>query len=305
MRILGFFFRLLVVAGVIGAFVYFLGGTLWLQVGTYNFRTDVEQLTRYPRNIADYTQMCQHSPQSSENSTPLGFELRFLDERNYVVEVVCTLIENSPIEIKQGSLPPLITKLPGSAGFYYPLDQKEVVTSAVRLFSINKEVGIALTGDTLTVGPDIYSVIGNFPKAECSAFGYSCCNVGSQVGQGNQLTRVVTDCATSCFPVCGTVPFVEFFNSDPPYETQTREIVMSADTLDVVFNYNISPKDIKNVHINFGDGNEQNSTYADGIFTHTYSCPGPCRIAAVISATDAAGVSSIESEETKIYIVRR
>lgn len=305
MRILGFLFRLAVILTLVGAFIYTLGGTIWLQVGTYTFRTDVEQLPRYNRNIADYTAMCQNSPQSSENSTPLGFEIRFLNDQEYVVEVVCRLIENAPIELKKGRLLPFISKLPGSAGIFYPIEQQEVFTSAVRLKSINKEIGVALVGDTLKVGQEISAVIANFPKAECLSFGYSCCNLSSQTGKGEPLTRVVTDCPTSCYSACGTVPFVELFNSDPPYDRQTRELVMSGDSLDVLFNYGINPKDVKNVSIDYGDGTVENSPYPDGIFTHTFSCAGPCRMIVKITATDKAGLSSIETEETKIYIIKR
>lgn len=305
MRILSFFFRLFVITGIVGVFVYFFGGTIFLMVGTYNFRQQVEQLPLYSRNIADYAQMCQHSPQSSENSTPLGFEIRFLDDQRYVVEVICTLIENSPIEIKSGSLPPLIAKMPGSAGFFYPLEQKELVTSALRLKSINKELGMALIGDTVSVGDSIQPVIGGFPKGECASFGYFCCGEGSEVGQGVALTQVVTNCANRCFPVCKQVPFVELFNSDPAFAPNSREVVMTGPTLDVIFNYGISPKTIKNVHIDFGDGSVQESIYADGIFTHTYSCPGPCRLVVKLSATDAVGTPSIETDESKIYIIRR
>ncbi len=305
MRILYFFFRLLLLAAAVGAFIYFLGGNIWLQIGTYPFRQDIEQLTIYNRQLAAYTQMCQNSPESSAYSTPLGFELRFLDERKYVIEVVCKLIEGSPIEIKSGSLPLFISKLPGSAGFFFPLDERETVISAVRLFSFNKELGVALEGDTVKTGNDIQPILGNFPRAACVSFGYACCEEGSQSGQGEMLTRAVTDCPTRCFPSCASVPFVELFNSDPPYEPQSREIVMTESQMAVVFNYGISPKTISSVHIDFGDGSGEDSTYADGIFTHTFSCPGPCRYSAKLSARDSKGVSSIETNESKIYIIRR
>lgn len=291
--------------GLIGVFIYFLGGTLWLQVGTYNFRSEVESLPRLARNVADYTAMCQHSPQSSDNSTPLGFEIRFLDDRHYVVEVVCTLIENSPIELKRGSLPPLITKMPGSSGIYYPLDQQTINLSAVRLFSINKELGISLSGDEVKVGTDIQAVIGDFPKAECAAFGYSCCTVAATVGQGVPLTGVVTDCAQNCFASCKSVPFIELFNSDPAYEPERREITMTSASLDVVFNYAISPKTVNKIHIDFGDGSTQDSTYPDGIFTHTFSCAGPCNYTVKLSAVSADGTASLDTNEAKIYIIRR
>src|SRR5258708_6153576 len=103
MRILAFFLRLLVFSAIIGVFVYFFGGTIWLKVGSYGFSQDITQLTLYDKNIATYNKICQTSPGSSENSVPLSFQLRFIDDRQYALEVVCTLIENTPIEIKRAS----------------------------------------------------------------------------------------------------------------------------------------------------------------------------------------------------------
>ena len=305
MRIFFFFLKLAIFSSVVGALVYFFGGTLWLQVGSYAFQQDVAQLPLYDHNIAVYTHMCQQSPQASDNSTPIEFQIRFLDDRQYVVEVVCSLIENSPIEIKRATLPLFIAKLPGSAGLVFPVDPSVEVTSAVRLGSINKQLGIELKGDTVSTGQAIEPLVGLYPKAECASFGYSCCTEGSQAGKGDPLSRSVTDCPTRCFPACGSVPFVELFNSDPPYEQESREVSMNGNSLDVIFNYGVNPKTVKNVHIEYGDGKNQDSTLADGIFSHTYTCSAACRYVVTLTTTDSSGVSSVETSQSKIYIVKK
>lgn len=305
MRILSFFFKLVLLGGAVSAFIYFFGGLLWLKVGTYAFLRDVNHLPLYDSDISTYLQLCQQAPESSDNSTPYAFQLRFLDDRRYVVELVCTLIENSPIELKQGSLPPFITKVPGSAGFTYPIEQQEPVTSAIVLFSVNKHMGVQLQGDTVTTGPEIESLVGTYPKSMCVSFGYQCCDSESQAGQGQLLSRSVTDCPTRCFPACGSLPFVELFNSDPPYEQTSREIAMTTNTMDVIFNYGVNPKTAKNVHIEYGDGKTQDSSLVDGIFTHTYLCTGACTFTVKLTVTDENGVSSVENSQSTIYIVKK
>lgn len=305
MRILFFFFKLALFCGTLGILVYFFGGTLWLKIGSYGLQQDVEQLPRYFHNISIYNKLCQESPQSSENSVPFAFQLRFLDDRVYALELVCTLIESSPIELKRGSLPPFIARAPGSAGFSYPIAQPEDSVSAIRLRSLNKEIGMQLSGDAVSLSSDIHPIVGLYPRAECASFGYQCCSQGSQAGKGALMTGPVTDCASTCFASCSNLPFVELFNSDPPYEQETREIEMPVSTLDVVFNYGVNPKTVKNVHISFGDGQEQDSPLADGIFSHTYTCDGPCTYTASLTTIDGSGVSSVETSQSKIYIVKR
>lgn len=305
MRILSFFFKLALFCGVLGVLIYLFGGSLWLKVGSYALQQDVEQMPLYYRNISVYEKLCKESPQSSENSVPLAFQLRFLNDRAYAIEVVCTLIESSPIEIKRGTLPPLISKVPGSAGFSYPLSQTEDVESAIRLRSINKEIGIKLSGETVSISENIQPIVQLYPRAECVSFGYQCCTDGSQAGKGDILRAPIADCAARCFASCTSLPFVELFNSDPPYTQEAREIEMTDTTLNVVFNYGVNPKTIKNVHIDFGDGEQQDSNLPDGIFSHTYTCSGPCTYTVFLSTTDAGNVSSVETSQSKIYIVKR
>lgn len=305
MRILFFFIRLAVLAAVLGVFIYFVGGTLWLKIGSYGFQQDIQELPLLSKKVTEYTQVCQNAPQSSDNSIPLGFQLRFLNDQEYVTEVVCSLIENVPIEIKRGKLPPLLTKAPGSAGIYYPLEQTTLYTSSLRLKSINKELGFSLEGDVFKMGLDIQPLAGLYPKAECNAFGYACCNSASEIGKNQLIGKMVTDCPTNCFAACKSVPFVALFNSDPPYDSQTREIALTTDNLSVLFNYSINPKTVTSVHIDYGDGTGEDSQYADGIFTHTYACMGGCHYTVSLTSKDADGVSSLETGESKIYIVRR
>lgn len=305
MRVLSYLFKLSLVSLIVGALIWLFGGYIWLSVGTYNFINDVWQLPLLNRNLAVYMQMCARAPEGSENSVPKAFALRFVDERNYVVELVCSLIEDSPIQIKTGSLPMFITRNPGSSGFIFWLDDKSGTHSALRLTSLRHALGVELRGDTVVKGNQIQEIASEYPHSTCQARLFTCCAPGSQLGVGEALNVGVTDCPQSCFLQCKNVPFIEVFGSDPGYEPQTRELMMSDASLDVIFNYSVLPKTVDLVTMDFGDGTTQTSSYSEGIFVHTYVCEGSCKFTAALVARDADGSTSVDTSNAKIYIIRR
>jgi hypothetical protein len=305
MRVLQFFFQIFLFIGVVGGLIYFFGGNIWLRVGSFSFVEDVKALANSNKQLQQYTSMCQQAPASSESSSPLGVQLRFLDNQRYVTELVCTLIESSPLILKEGKLPLFIAKDPGSSGFFYASSGSNL--ASVSLTSIGKHIFVELNNDTVTLEATTQAPQNQYPKSECISFGFSCCADDSLVGEGDVRSLGVIDCPTSCFPICQKVPYIELFASDPPSTLDTHELALSSSTADVVFNYGVSSANgkIESVTIDYGDGEVQTSTVAQGIFTHTYTCNGPCKYTASLKVQDASGKTSVESMNSKIYIVRK
>lgn len=305
MRILSFFFKFGLFLVVLGALGYLFGGTLWLKMGTFGFINEVNALTNTNKQLQQYTPMCQQASSASQDSTPLGVQLRFTNNTHYVIELVCSLIEDSPIKIREGNLLPLITKDPGSAGFYYAVSGQN--DAWVSLGSLGKHAYITLKDDTVSLHDTAETVLNSLPKSECDSFGYSCCNDGSLLGEGEARIDGVTDCPGKCFPVCQKVPYVELFASDPAATIDTRELTLTQATNDIVFNYGVNSANgkITEVQIDYGDGATDSSTLPQGVFTHTYNCSGPCKYTVSLQARDITGKVSIATQESKIYIVKK
>ncbi|PWU22885.1 hypothetical protein C5B42_04855 [Candidatus Cerribacteria bacterium 'Amazon FNV 2010 28 9'] len=307
MRILHFFLQVLILCIFISLFVYFWGGQLWLKVGTYQFIQDGMSLPAGAKQLEAYTQMCAQAPSSSDASTPIGMQLRFNDNTSYSIELVCSLIENSPIHIKDGKLPPLISKDPGSAGFFYSFSGDNL--ASVSLSSLGKHQIVMLKNDSVYLSDTDEASQNQYPQSVCTSFGYSCCNNQSNVGVGDVRSLGVVDCPTACYRSCTALPYVELFDTDPAVSVSTRETVMKSASQDFIFNYGVHPsvatEKVTTVHIDYGDGQSQDSTQAEGIFTHTYTCQTSCRFTVKLTISDTAKKTSIESPGSIIYIVKR
>jgi len=303
MRILKFLFSLVVIAVVLGAFLFTIGGTLWLHIGTVPFIHDAQVMIDNTAQIQPFIQMCRQSPASSDLSTPIGFQMRFLDSSTYQVELVCSLIENTPIVLRTGKLLPFITKAPGSAGLDVSLTDD--VTSGVVLTSLGKQRVVQLNRSSITFPKTPEAGISeNRINSECSGFGYMCCDEQSESGNGQQILSGVTDCSNRCFQTCSKVPFVELFGSDPVASVENHEILMRSDSLNVVFNYSVNtPKPLQKVVIDYGDGSTQESTQQQGLFTHTFACSGPCRRTVMLRVSDTSGAVSVDNKTSTFYIV--
>lgn len=305
MRILRFFIQILILAGIIGAVVYFFGGTVWLHAATSQIQSDARFLVDMQANSDIYLKDCQSAPSSSDASSPIAYQLRFTDPTHYNIEVVCSLIENAPLLIRSEQLPLGISTLPGSSGLYFPVAGDS--NSSVTLRSLGKEEMLSLVHDVVTYGTPTSKPPSDLPRSQCSGFGYQCCEGQSQSGIGTSLTSGILDCPGKCFLTCANIPYIQVFTSDPPPTLDLREVLMQTNSLDVTFSYGIQSPDaqLKNVHIDFGDGTSQDTQVGQGIFEHTYTCQTTCRYSARISGTDTRGLKTVENLGSTIYIVKK
>jgi hypothetical protein len=247
---------------------------------------------------------CQKAPASSDYSVPIAAQLRFLDEQTYQIELICTLIETTPIVVAQGKLPMFITKMPESSGFYVDLTSPE--PSSLTVKSLRSEKTFVFDEKLLAATakrPDIAKT--SLPKTACAGWGYQCCQTSAQKGTGTQKQSGVLDCPSSCFAACTSIPMVVALTSDP--YPSNNEVIMTTSSVTVTFSYTstYSGGKVAKVWIDYGDGSRDETTEAIGVFTHTYTCNEQCRYKAVVHIEDAVGNSSVESDASTLYIVRR
>jgi hypothetical protein len=305
MRIVGFFLNAIFFLVIAAALVYFVGSSMWLAIGSRQFISDTNKLVDLLDNPSTNTKRCRTAPASSNYSVPKAVQLRFLDDKKYIVELVCTLIENTPVQIAQGSLPYLISKDPGSSGFYVDLARPQA--STVTLRSLYAHTDFNFSGKLLPSGQKITGdKTSSSPITACAGWGYQCCQSPSEMGSGKSESSGVLDCPTSCFSVCSPRPYIVSFIADP-YPSTGNIVAMESDSVTVTFSYtaDLTGGKIAGVNIDYGDGQKDSSTESTGVFTHTYSCSGPCKYTASITASDANGNSSLASDTTTLYIVRK
>ncbi|HSW90059.1 MAG TPA: hypothetical protein VLH19_04270 [Patescibacteria group bacterium] len=302
MRIVVFFFKTFAFLGISALFVYTLGAQAWILIAAHQFEQDVKSLPRMSRDAQKFTQICQNAPASSENSQPLAFQLRFRDSNAYAIEILCSLIPD-PVLVREGKLLPFVTKDPGSSGFYYAVEGGH--DSSVRISFLTGHQTLQLLLDSVKFVSTIPDIGRPLPQTSCQGFGYACCTERSDLGRGQPLSDGVLDCPNSCFPSCQSVPFVQTFVSEPLPDDAGR-IIMTSNTQEVLFSYAVSSTNgkIAQVTIDYGDGTKDTSQLSVGVFTHTFTCSGPCTYTTIISGVDSLGKKTQDYDGAKTKIVR-
>lgn len=271
-----------------------------LERATRLVKDELESLNPDSGRTEHREQSCVNAPGSSPYSVPIAYQLRFLTDSEYQVELVCSYIEEAPVLMRTGKLPFLVTKLPGSTGFYYSLSKRE--QSSVGLSAIWFTRFFVLDGITVSKSNSLVKNVN--PISVCSGYGYTCCEQGVYAGVGD-VNSNAKDCPSTCFSACSPLPYVESFNADP-YPLDGSTIQMQGTSQNVIFSYAASsrgPK-IAYVTINYGDGSQDKSVEKSGIFTHQFECASSCRIPVTLTATDVTGQVSVENPHATLYIVK-
>lgn len=300
MRTLNLFLRytitIILIVGVLSVVLPFI----MLQIAASNIIKATEGFENIGAIQFTYNKQCKAAPSASPLSAPVALQLRFIDEKTYVIEVICSFIENTPVVITRGTLPRLVTKDPGSSGIYVDGKNPESASFSLRSFFQTKNISFDGKSVSSTALPN--ATQSTLPITVCTGYGYQCCDGATQKGEGK--TASASDCQSSCFAVCKNLPYVLSFSADPYPVNQ--EIRMDSDTVDVSFSYaaDLSGGKIARVIIDYGDGTLDVSTESTGIFNHTFICPSVCTIPVTIKAEDATGLSSVANESATLYIKR-
>lgn len=268
----------------------------------YTFGKDAEFFARMSTREVEYRQMCQTAPASSEESTIAGFQLRFLDNRSYVIEVICTLIEDTPLRVTEGRLPMYVEKIPGDSGFYTAAREPSVSRVGIKLLHVKRYITVQ---DGRVTRSSTAQTATHQPATICKGYGYRCCDVASLSGTGEARTEGVLDCPGSCYASCEEVPYFASFTVDP-FPQEGRTVRLQSEQEQVVFSYTVGlePSRLKTVTIDYGDGSSEEQTEVSGLFTHTYTCTDSCSYTVRIWAEDTRGKRSATTELTTFTIQR-
>lgn len=327
MRILKFFFTTLLQIIVIGAIVLLLLREILLVVAAGAMKSHYATLL-----AKNYGHICS---QEFGYTQEYWTQLRFVDTKAYQLELVCADFVAQPVVLEQKKLPPLVSKTSIGSGFVID-DHKLPYT--MRLSVLGRSIHMFSEEHKLysqyLFPRDLDYALG--PVTACQAHGYQCCILDVQSGQGVQVTDV-NDCPKSCFESCLLRPTVLSFNSRPAadFESRVAEVDVSqpvtfsyvigngksdvfADQLSkdqerglweraqVLLNQSTSDSGLSLpviVVLDFGDGEQVSSSNLQDTFEHVYTCKSrACFFNATLSATDALGTPTLESELSKIVI---
>lgn len=298
MRILKFLLTSILIVAILGGVGFLVTREALLIWGVAKLRTSLSQLKQIDRNRDNYISECRKQGAELNENIISRLQLRFVSDREFVLEVICAQFQLSPILVGEVSLPPFVTKVPGSSGVIWGDDQSGVVLS---VWGRQRAV-IVEQRELIYETPKESLSFSNGPTTSCQGYGFVCCQEETSQGTGDQYTGV-TDCPRSCYSACVSRPVVLSFVSDPFMDPQTRVASISSGET-VTFTYVVdSQKPLSEVRIVYGDGQTEAAAESDGSFTHTYLCnSGACQNEVFLTATDVTGATAVLTPVSKISI---
>ncbi|MBD3250194.1 MAG: hypothetical protein GF381_01305 [Candidatus Pacebacteria bacterium] len=334
MRVIKFLLKSLIILIFLGLVSFLVIRELFLLISISQLKSSLKIVRDVALNQTKSSECMSRGSLKDEQGQVHDTQLRFVDERNYVIEAVCNQFELSPIQVDQGSLPFLARKEKGVSGVVWGVGQP-----GINLIVLNR-IGQVYIEEGQIFSNNSYKNQTNFhqgPSSECVSFGFKCCQMSSQAGQG-ELKENVLDCPKSCYEGCQNRPLVLNLSSQPYYDRMTRQLEISNNQL-VTFSYTISPsqddyfatptidesadwiekiafeisrffspqvkqaEQIK-VLVDFGDGETQDLTGLRGQVQHVYTCLKPsCQFEAQVIAENHLGIKSLQDLDSSIEVI--
>jgi hypothetical protein len=302
MRVLRFLFSSVVVIGICVA-VFALGAReVLLYVGVSKIKSSLSVLHRVSRDNLQFARQCREKGGVSISADTIGgLQLRFLNSREYVLEVVCAQFQSDPIIIIKESLPFLVKKNSGSSGIIWGKDR-----SAVELNVFGRKSIVGVENEEIKDYAAGSISLGISPATSCEGYGFMCCQAETFSGVGQSFSGV-TDCPRGCFTKCLPRPIILSLATDPFPDDRTRTVFALAGqpiTFSYVASYDVLDKrDTVTVTIDFGDGQQENFDRLNSRTTHQYTCPqGTCSFNVKISAKTSSGVESAVTATTHLTV---
>lgn len=324
MRIVRFFFFSILGLTITGAIFFFLGRNLLLIYSSNLLSRSVERL-----NKGNFSTHCQERFAGNQESYP---QIRFTSEKDFNLEVVCSSFEEKPIILEEKHLPPLVEKTSTTSGFIL---KKAAYPSYIELKSMGRKATAYIEDNVYHFSflsrPDLDYSMG--PKSNCQAFASTCCSLDLETGLGQQITEV-TDCPKSCYSQCAVRPIILSFNNRPAddqgviylksgqavsfayvvtasLQNPFGEQSVASSSVGSSLRSLISPEQKKGlsaalpimITIDFGDGQSFQSQSLQESLDHVYTCGAAlCYYQVRIQAIDAAGVSSLDDELSRLTV---
>ncbi len=315
MRFLAMFFSLLMVFGLALGGYLFGRDRVHLWMAANQLKRDFAavakmQITEEMIEVCSDKQLedFEFSFEEDRMSDVVGFQLRFLDDANYVVELVCSSDkrESDFYRISTHTLPNNVKKVAG-VGMLVEREA-ESLDAWVYIGKGSSTVKVGYVDNSLVTewgGMDVVGDLGRtVAKATCEGYGYSCCDEVVAVGQGEVLTGTL-NCPGMCYAQCQDRPAVLFFNTQPILDQAKREVRVPRSDPNVFFGYEIQDADSAEVRvmIDFGDGSEFSGS-SKAQLSHTYNCSRQlCRYLVKLSAIDFEGNSLVDGERNYLHVV--
>ncbi len=253
-------------------------------------------------------------------------QLRFTDSRKYVIELLCPGFPDRPLAQEQRTLGRYVSKLSGAAGIIvYPKVSESLIGIVVFqelvhslppalqswLSWISRGELIGLVQGDVTSRPLPKSAItssasqfGIGPVSSCEGYGYSCCDVQTELGMGDSV-RDLPSCPTSCFARCLSRPLVASWRSNPMPDWESNVLELpSGGTAE--FSYVVADASEASpwtATISFGDGEMMIAKGKDGTVTHSYTCStGLCDFTATVTVENKNGAQSAKTPLTTLKV---
>jgi len=289
MRVISFLFTSALILAIIGIGGGLLAREFLLTLGASSVRSALTVLHRLSRDNLQYARQCrERGGVTADVATIGGVQLRFVDSRNYVIEVICSQFQSEPIVVEKYTLPLFVKKTPGSSGIIWGTDRSAIqleVFGRKQIVGVENEEIKSYAGDSISLGLS--------PISTCSGYGYQCCQQETTAGVGQPFSGV-NDCPKTCYSVCQPRPIVLSLNTDPFVDEITRTTTAAPGEA-VTFNYVASYEENQpvTVTLDFGDGQQQTFTTLSGKASHQYGCPnGGCTYAVRLSVRAQNGVEA-------------
>ncbi len=298
MRILKFFLKSILIIVITAALAFLLAREVLLFLGVNQLRSSLSTLRRAELD-RDHFSVCHEKGLEPVRGESYAFlQLRFISAQTYVLEIVCNRYNSDSVVIKEESLPAFVHKTVGDSGLIWGEE-----LSGVKLEVFGRQAAVGVENKkiiTLSSNEDL----GINPETTCAGFGFKCCQLESEVGQGRQLVRV-TDCSLSCYESCQSRPVVLSLmtkpagnRSDEPLEIRHGETV--------TFYYVLADNKMENlaVTLDFGDGQQQTFSQREMTVEHTYQCANPvCHYQFKLTAENEAGIKNADLPINSVQIV--
>lgn len=336
MQVIKTIFSILMVFACLLAVIFLFTREAFLYIALTQLKNDVVQIKNLHKR-GQYIQNCiSMGAEMIGNVEPYKMQIRFIDNKNYVSEVVCDGLDNLPITITQKQLPFFVEKQIGSAGIVWGEElngvRLKLMGRVAELYLFNEEIISKMkdTAEELTSGPVTY----------CSGYGFSCCNLSQEQGSGKQLLGV-KDCSNDCYEKCSFSPVILSFVSMPFFDQNSRQLQIKSGEA-VSFSYTISSSQkasfdgqieeeddffaqlVKNINrlldkekkqnteedqvqviVDFGDGKQESLSTLNGVAQHSYICfSDRCEYLAKITAFNiGSGIKSAENFLSSIRVI--
>jgi hypothetical protein len=307
MRILKFLIGSLLFFVVVGGIGALITREVLLIVGTSGVKSTLSQMQSIYRNRGQFAKQCRIRGGSDLADSISRVQMRFINDHDYVIEVVCAQFALEPIEINRYSLPPFVKKRVGSTGMIWGDESSGM---GIEVFGRKQDIfvrdaAIITSGPTAqTLSPDpANNPFGTFPTSSCSSYGYMCCQEETSSGTGQPYSGV-NDCPRSCYSSCQARPVILSLNSDVIPDSETRKTSVESGS-PVTFYYTASYEGDSSVKVlfDFGDGETQEANNKSGQIVHTFTCARQsCLYTTKITALTATGIRSADTAISQFSI---